>query len=444
MKPDPACILRISILALAAFGVPLFLPTSARAQSEAICEQQPIAYSSSDLDDPVTGAQKRLDHGEARLEFEPGRGYLKSVLELLGVPVSSQMLVFSKTSFQRDRISPESPRAVYFNDRVYVGWVPFGEVVEVSAVDPQKGAVFYTLSQQRAEQPSFRRQTHECLQCHDSSLSQSVPGHLVRSVHPDSRGLPILSAGTFLTNHNSPLSERWGGWYVTGTHGDQKHLGNAFTERPSHSERQVRTEWPARGNVTDLAALLDLSGYLAPHSDIVALMVLEHQTHLQNLITRANYHTRLALRDQEAMNHALGRPLDERLDSTTSRIKSVVEPLVRYLLFADEAPLSGRIEGTSDFAREFAERGPRDKKGRSLRDFDLERRMFRYPLSYQIYSEAFDSLPGPARDLVYQRLWQILSGEDRSGKFGHLSESDRRAMIEIVRETKSSLPEYWR
>src|SRR5262245_32692269 len=168
MKPDPASILKISIVALAAFGAPLFRPTSARAQSEAICEQQPIAYSSSDLDDPVTRAQKRLDHGEARLEFEPGRGYLKSVLELLGVPVSSQMLVFSKTSFQRDRISPESPRAVYFNDGVYVGSVQLGEGVEVSAVDPQKGAILYTLAQQRSERQVFRRQTHDCLQCHDT------------------------------------------------------------------------------------------------------------------------------------------------------------------------------------------------------------------------------------------------------------------------------------
>lgn len=433
----------LTTFALAALVWSFFSPASARAQSEATCEQQPISYSSPELDDPVARAQKRLDRGEARLHYDSEQGYLKSVLELLGVPVSSQMLVFSKTSFQRDRISPESPRAVYFGDDVYVGWVPFGEVVEVSSVDPQKGAIFYVLSQQPDEKPSFRRQTHECLQCHDSSLTQSVPGHLVRSVHPDSRGQPILSAGTFLTNHNSPLSERWGGWYVTGTHGDQKHLGNVVTERPSNHDRQARTEWPVRGNLTDLASLADTSHYLAPHSDIVALMVLEHQTHLQNLITRANYQTRLALRDETAMNRALGRALDERLDSTTSRIRSGVEPLVRYLLFAEEAPLSARVEGTSSFAREFAARGPRDSQGRSLRDFDLERRMFRYPLSYQIYSEAFDALPEPARDLVYQRLWQVLSGQDQSGKFGHLTDPDRRAIIEIVRDTKPGLPDYW-
>jgi hypothetical protein len=176
----------------------------------------------------------------------------------------------------------------------------------------------------------------------------------------------------------------------------------------------------------------------------VALMVFEHQTHVQNLITRANYQTRLALRDEAAMNRALGRPADERLDSTGSRVKSVAEPLVKYLLFADEAPLAARVEGTSGFAKDFSARGPRDGQGRGLRDFDLETRMFRYPLSYQIYSEAFAGLPDLARDYVYRRLWQILSGEDQTEKFARLNESDRRAIVEILRDTKPDLPDYWK
>jgi hypothetical protein len=419
------------------------LGATARAQSDSFYEQEPIRYSAPDVNDPVARLQKRLDSGEVKLNYEDAHGYLRSVLELLEVPVSSQMLVFSKTSFQRDRISPESPRAVYFNDSVYVGSVQLGEVVEVSAVDPQKGAIFYTLAQQPVERPVLRRQTHDCLQCHDSSLSLGVPGHIVRSVFPDTNGQPILSAGTFVTNHNSPLSERWGGWYVTGTHGKQTHMGNVNVARPAHHEPPPKLEFTAGVNVTDLAGRCDVAPYLSPHSDIVALMVLEHQTHLHNLITRANYQTRLALRDEGAMNRALGRPADERLDSTMSRVKSVCEPLVRYMLFAEEAPLTNRVEGTSGFAREFAARGPRDRQGRSLRDFDLEKRIFRNPLSYLIYSEAFDSLPDLARDYIYRRLWQVLSGEDKSDKFGRLNEADRRAIVEIVRETKPGLPEYW-
>jgi hypothetical protein len=420
------------------------LAATVRAQSDSFYEQDPIRYSTPDVNDPVARLQKRLDSGEAKLKYDDVHGYLRSVLELLEVPVSSQMLVFSKTSFQRDRISPETPRAVYFNDGVYVGSVQLGEVVEVSAVDPQKGAIFYTLAQQQVERPVFRRQTHDCLQCHDSSLSLGVPGHIVRSVYPDTNGQPILSAGTFVTNHNSPLSERWGGWYVTGKHGKQTHMGNVNVPRPAHHEPPPKLEFTAGVNVTDLVGRCDVAPYLSPHSDLVALMVLEHQTHLHNLITRANYQTRLALRDEGAMNRALGHPLDERLESTLSRVKSVCEPLVKYMLFADETPLTDRVQGTSEFTKEFAARGSRDQKGRSLRDFDLEKRMFRYPLSYLIYSEAFDALPDLARDFVYQRLWQILSNADESEKVGHLNEADRRAIVEIVRETKPDLPEYWK
>jgi hypothetical protein len=221
-------------------------------------------------------------------------------------------------------------------------------------------------------------------------------------------------------------------------------MGNVNVPRPAHHEPPPKLDFAAGTNVADLHGRCEVAPYLSPHSDIVALMVLEHQAHLHNLITRANFHTRLALRDEAAMNRALGRPLDERLDSTLSRVKSVGEPLVKYLLFAEEAPLTDRVEGTSAFAAEFSARGPRDRQGRSLRDFDLEKRMFRYPLSYLIYSEAFDSLPDLARDYVYRRLWHILSGEDKTGKFGHLTDADRQAVMAILCETKPDLPDYWR
>jgi len=419
-------------------------PIRVQAQYGATYEQEPVSYSSPAVDDAVARLQKRLDAGEAILKYDDCNGYLRSVLELLEIPVSSQMLVFSKTSFQRDRISPAAPRAVYFNDSAYVGSVQQGEVIEISAVDPQKGSIFYTLDQQPAERPVFRRQTHNCLQCHDSSMSLGVPGHVVRSVWPDANGLPILSAGTFVTNHSSPLYERWGGWYVTGTHGDLRHMGNVCVPRSRDHQSPAAIDRSSGANVVDLAERCDIAPYLAPHSDIVALMVFEHQTHAQNLITRANHQTRFALRDEETMNRALGRAADERLDSTTSRIKSACEPLVAYLLFAEEVPLSATIQGTSTFAAEFAGRGPRDSRGRSLRDFDLERRMFRYPLSYVFYSDAFSALPGAAKDYIHRRLWQVLAGEDTSRKFSHLTEPVRQAVLEIVRETVPDLPDYWK
>lgn len=412
--------------------------------SDSPADQEPISYSSAEVDDPVARLQQRLDRGDAHLKFEADHGYLRSVLEFLGAPISSQGLVYSKTSFQRDRISPETPRAVYFGDDVYVGWVQHGEVIELSAVDPQKGAIFYTLPQQEVDRPKFRRHTHECLQCHDSSLTRGIPGHLVRSVYPDTRGQPILSAGTFITGHQSPLRERWGGWFVTGTHGAQAHMGNLIVRDRELHHRPEKIDLTAGANCTNLSSRCEVSPYLSTHSDIVALMVLEHQTQMHNLLTRANYQTRLALRDERVLQQVLKHEPGERLGSTLSRIKSVGEPLVRYLLFADEALLSEPVAGTSSFARDFAERGPRDPQGRSLREFDLQRRMFRYPMSYLIYSDAFDQQPEPLKEYVYQRLWQVLHDGESRDQFPNLSDDDRRQLVEILRATKRDLPEYWR
>jgi hypothetical protein len=416
--------------------------SSSRALADSLCEQEPIRYSSPEVDDPVSRLQQRLSSGEFQLEYDSKSGYLKSILKALGVPESSQALVFSKTSFQRDRISPETPRALYFNDEVYVGWVRWGEVVELSAVDPQKGAIFYTLSQEKAELPVIRRHTHECLQCHESGLSQGVPGHIVRSVFTDPRGQAVLSAGTYVTNHNSPFAERWGGWYVTGSHGSAGHMGNQTVSRSEERTLPAKFDYARGANRNSLDGLCDTTAYLSPHSDLVALMVLEHQTHGQNLLTVANYQARLALRDEESMNRALGRNPEERLDSTTRRIKSAAEPLVKYLLYLDEPALKAPIAGTSRFASEFPERGPRDRQGRSLRDLDLNQRLFKYPLSYLVYSPAFEGLPRVAREYVYQRLAEILSGKD-ANLSSRISAEQRTAVREILQETKTDLPENW-
>jgi hypothetical protein len=196
-------------------------------------------------------------------------------------------------------------------------------------------------------------------------------------------------------------------------------------------------------NVTDLANRFAVGKYLTPHSDIVALMVLEHQTLVQNRITKANFATRQALHYQTELNRALGEPSEMRLQSTTSRIASAGEDLVEALLLVEEAELSAPVQGTSGFTEEFMTQGPRDPQGRSLRDFDLQRRMFRYPCSYLIDSEAFDALHGEMKDFVWRRLWEILSEGKDAEKFAHLSAEDRSAILEILRATKPGLPEYW-
>jgi hypothetical protein len=402
---------------------------------------EPIRYSQAPADNPVSRLQQRIDAGQTRLAHEPTFGYLRALLRELRVPESSQMLVFSKTSFQRERIAPQTPRAVYFGDDAYVGYCRHGDLLEVTAVDPQLGAVFYSLPQEPADRPRFVRQNDSCLICHASSLNQGFPGHLVRSVYADAGGYPVLSMGTHRTDHTSPLAERWGGWYVTGTSGKQGHLGNLLVKEEISPERIDNS---AGCNVTDLAGRFRADGYLSGHSDLVALLVLEHQAEMHNRIARAGFLTRLALHEEADINKALGRPAGYRSESTARRIAAAGEPLVQYLLFSGETRLTERVAGTSGFAREFAAPGPRDSRGRSLRELDLERRLFRYPCSYLIYSSAFDALPAAVKDYVLERVWKVLGGQDTSPAFAHLSAADRRAVLEILTATKPGLPAYWR
>ena len=406
---------------------------AALAQSSNDFEHEPINYSASTSENTISRLQQRIDKGEVSLRFDSRQGYLPSVLALLKVPVSSQMLVFSKTSFQRDLISPTSPRAIYFNEDAYVGWVQGGEMLEFTAVDPQLGAVFYTLSQAAAAKPKFVRQKYECLSCHQSGMTSGVPGHMVRSVYPGRDGLPFFSAGSVVSNDQSPMKERWGGWYVTGTHGGQRHMGNLILRNAGEAEGADLSQG---ANVTDLRRHADLSRYPTRHSDIVALMVLEHQTHLQNLITKANYETRRALHFEAALKRDLKEPGDKHFDSTLSRIRSVGEPLVRAMLFVKEAPLTAPVQGTSGFQQEFARGGVRDPQGRSLRELDLKQRLFRYPLSYLIYSKSFDGLPPLAKEYVYRRLRQVLTGQEKGEEFAHLTDADRKAILEILTATK--------
>jgi hypothetical protein len=402
-------------------------------------EGPPINYSKAVADNPVSRLQARLDSGAARLEHDgKSGGRLKALLRELGVPASSQTLVFSKTSFQLARIEPRTPRAIYFGDDAYVGWCRDGDVLEVSVADAQLGTVFYTLSQDPDAPARFQRQTDNCLICHGSSRTRGVPGHIVRSLYVDPEGYPMLAGGSRTVDHRTPFDQRWGGWYVTGTHGSQKHLGNLIV-RSRHARPDAADNADGQ-NLTRLDERFPLSPYLTRHSDIVALMVMEHQTAGHNLIAAATLETRLALLQESEINRALGEPADKRREGTVSRIRSAGEPLVRYLLFSEEAALTAPVKGTSGFAEEWSARGPRDARGRSLRDLDLRTRLLRHPCSPLVYTEAFDGMPAPVRDFVLRRIDEVLSGRDRSKEFAHLSDDDRRAVREILRETKKGYP----
>ncbi len=416
------------------------LPTGLARPQDFPQDQQAIGYRKGSGRDPVARLQLRLDRGDAKLEFDETNGYLVSVLKQLGISTTSQSLVFSKTSFQLHRIDPHSPRAIYFNDDAYVGWVNGGDLLELAAVDPQLGGIFYVLDQTKVDRPKFVR-NDECLQCHASNNTRNVPGFVVRSVYPDYRGYPISSLGSHVTTHGSPLPERWGGWYVTGTHGEERHAGNLLYDESSTPERP---ESLTGGNLTSLVSRFSARGYLSPHSDIVALMILEHQTQMHNLLTRLNYETRLALHHQQIIDEALQRHTeglpDGLNDSSRRRIGRATEDVVRHLLFVGEAHWRSPITGTTSYAKDFSAQGPRDVKGRSLRDLDLKTKLFRYPCSFLIYSESIDALPEVARNELWRQLDAALTGKSPVKEFLAIPAIDRQSVISILKQTRKNLP----
>ena len=382
-----------------------------------------LNYNKAKVHDAITDLQSIIDSGKATLSFSDKNGYLDAVLAALKIPKSSQVLVFSKTSFQRERISPATPRALFFNDDVYVGFIPGSPMMEISTADPKLGGVFYTLDQKSAAKPKFTRQD-QCLECHASAKSMGVPGHLLRSFMTDETGVVDLNSGISQVNHRTPIEERWGGWYVTGKHGSQTHRGNLVGKEAF--EKQEKTP-NYLGNITNLSSFFDVSRYPGTNSDIVALMVLEHQTHMHNFITRLRDGTELKLSAYGHVNY----------------VTNIAESLLNYMLFVEEAPIKSRIEGNSSFAKDFENLGPFDSQHRSLRQFDLQTHLFKYPCSYLIYSKAFDALPGKIKEYLYQRLYDILTNKDASGAYDEIPKKTKRAIFEILAETKKDLPDYW-
>jgi len=389
-------------------------------------EYPTIPYSTGRRTDAIAKLAERIERGEIRLDYHPVRGYLDSLLTVLDIDPSSQTLVFSQTSLQSRLIRPSTPRAIYFNDDVYVAYVQ-NAPIEIASLDVNLGPVFYLLDQEQSAPPHFGAQLTTCLSCHDSySLSGGgVPRFLFGSGYTGVTGLLVSHEGWILVSDRTPLKSRWGGWYVTGQHGDQVHLGNVKIKSlyDFNKLEELRI-----GNIDELDALFDTKPYLTNTSDIVALLVFQHQADVQNLITRVSYDARTAL--------AAAQSGELTQAGVEARIAEPVERLLRMMLFVDAVEYTAPISGLPEFAAQFARRAVRDAQGRSLRDFDLTRRLFRYPLSYLVYSPAFDALPVEAKSLFYRRLAEVLQGTDSSEDFAHLAAAERTAVLEILRGTK--------
>ena len=401
-------------------------------------EYPAIGYSGVAAENAVARLQARLDRGEARLVFKEGRGYLDSLLALLGIDPSSQSLVFSRTSFQVAGIRAASPRALYFNDDTYVAWIPGSEMLELGTMDTRLGPVFYTLPNQETASLRFDRPILTCISCHDSLTltGGGVPRFILGSGYVGINGEQLTHEGRILTTDRTPLRSRWGGWYVTGTHGDQVHLGNMHVRS---ANELVDLDKLRRGNLENLDALFDTRPYLTNKSDIVALLVFQHQMHMQNLISRVNFEVREALARAGGNGNDTGIAAGALAPEVRMRLQEHLDNLVNGMLFVNAATYTDRIAGNSGFDRWFEARGPRDGQGRSLRTLDLTTRLFRYPLSYVVYSAAFDALPGYAKNYVYGRFADVLGAQEVEAAFAHLTPEDRRAVQAILIATK---PDY--
>lgn len=380
-------------------------------------DEEPHHYWAEPRNDPFTEFVRKVEAGEVTLGADvTGPDFMAGLLQKLNIPVSSQLWVFSVTSFQTGRISVRNPRAIYFNEDVYVGYVPGGEV-EVASIDSELGAVFYIFGGPGEEPPYRFKRSERCMNCHSHDAQYRVPGLAVESVIPSQNGGGLEAFRRGHTGHSVPLDQRWGGWHVTGAPSALAHQGNRIGRSDA-----------GRINFTEVlpGTRFNLTRYPGSTSDVVAHLVFEHQVGFTNRAIEARYLTRAALAAGKGrLSNEDAKMLDAKADEFT-----------RYLLFADEAPLPrGGIEGDADFRAAFLSSRKAAPDGASLKDLDLKTRLFRYRCSYMIYSRSFTTLPKEFKDRVYARLSVALSETQSAPEFSYLPVAEKRAIRSIVAAT---------
>jgi hypothetical protein len=409
------------------------------ARDAELYEQDPINYSAAVPRDGVDSLQKQIAAGELKLG-STDRQAIEALLRRLQIPIESQLLVFSRTSFQRERINPNRPRALYFNDNCYVGWVP-GGLIEITTLDPVLGPIFYSFDPAAVQTKAahcFVRDI-DCMRCHGGTFVRGIPGLLARSIFPDEQGDPIMRFGSEVVDLRTAFTNRWGGWYVTGLHGESLHRGNQlFSGKAEKPDQDLK-----RGaNVTDLSDRFDIKKYLFQGtSDIVGLLVFEQQMTIQNSLTRASLDTRRMLDYQKNLQAAFKTPPTEEpeYDSVKSVFEHSAQDVVDDLLFKDEARLPAGLQGSPAFQKAFLSTAVKTSDGRSLKDFDLRGHLFQNRCSYLIYSETFRSLPTPLKRRIYARLGHALRPADPDPRYAYLDREERARVLSIIQETDPKL-----
>lgn len=374
--------------------------------------RDPINYFGASPDDAVSRLQSRLTSGTTVLDGNSPQGYLLSVLNELKVPLSSQVLVYSKTARHPNLIGPRSPRAIYFNDEVAVGWVPEALELEITASDPMRGINFYTLRQPTktdstaSSLPQFERRD-QCLACHAGRSTLEIPGLLLRAFQTDASGKPVM--GYSVLNHETPYEKRWGGWFVVGTPAGFGHRGNLIST--SDNERD-KLEPNFRASLTDLNNVARIGEYATSTSDVIAHLVLAHQTYGLNLIIRVG------------------------VESRYHRRSDAEDKLLRYLVFEDEPPLPMPLHPEtarqSRYREWFEKQSHLATVGCSLRKFELTTRVFQHRLSYLIEHPLFLQLPFECRNRLYSRLRSGFLDSPPPSGFKHLSNHERATLAELL------------
>ncbi len=412
-------------LVLAVAGVASASGEAAAEDAWADLESPAHDYWNRPLKDRFTRLKDDLETGKLPLDYSSEKAYVISLLKVLDIPATSQMLVFSTTSLQLRLISPRNPRALFFNEDLYLGWMPGGKI-EIVSMDPEIGGIFYIFDILLDGKPPVTERSRRCMNCHSDDDTRQVPGIVIRSVVPGPSGGSLDSFRREDTGHHIPFSDRFGGWHLTGAETLGKHWGN-LTGRLSMGEMTTTPLEPGRN--------FNWDNYPVRTSDVLPQLIHEHQAGFANRLFEAAYRAR--------------HYLHEGRGSLTNRVhidllKEQADQLVRYLLFTDEAefPKAG-IPGDPAYAADFTEKRRPDAKGRSLRDLNLKDRIFEYRCSYLIYSEAFQSLPPVFKNHVYRRLGEALDPRTGGADFAHLSNAEKTAIREILRDTLTDLPEGW-
>lgn len=387
-------------------------------------DAEPHRYHQRPLKDRFTMLKDDLEAGKLGLDESSEKAFLASLLAKLEVPVSSQMLVFSTTSLQLRLIRQDNPRALYFNDDIHVGYIPGGKI-EILSMDPELGAIFYMFDIPRLGQPVRVERSERCNNCHADDDTGGVPGVVIKSVMPGPTGGSLDTFRPLRVGHDVPLSERFGGWYVTGKSAITNHLGNTFGRYSGGELMRVPL---------DPATRFDASRYLLPTSDILPQLVHEHQGGFVNRVLRAGYTARTLLHESKGrLTPAQSAELDEQARIVT-----------RYVLFADEASLpGGGVEGDAAFKADFLRVRRAGPMGASLRDFDLKTRLFRYRCSYLIYSPIFTALPAEMKQRIFRQLSAALNWTKPAPEYAYLPTPEKQAIVAILRKTLPGLPPGW-